>query len=293
MISVEPVTAPVYTLAEGPLWEPAGQRVLWVDIPEGLVCWGRLEGTRLAEESQHRFDGYVGAAVAALDGSLLVAETQALTRVAPDGTRTTMPLRLPSARDRLNDGICDAAGRFLVGSLSLDDDNTSAQVLVRVGSDSTDTLDNDLGLSNGLGFSPDGSVLYSVDSVPGTLWARDYDHESGAVGRRRLVTDFPDETPDGLCVDADGNLWLAVFGGSQVRCLSPAGELLERIDLPVLQPTSVAFVGAELDRLVITTAREGLDEAQLQAYPLSGSLFVADPGCRGLVSHPWSGVLPH
>jgi len=284
------VTTPRFTLAEGPVWDAARERVLWVDIPVGLVLVARLHGDELVTEVEYRFDGHVGTVAVAQDGSLLVAQTRALTRIELDGTRTTVPVPLGAPEDRLNDGTCDGCGRLLVGTLSLAG-TRSGQRLLQVDAAGTTVLDDDLGLANGMAFSADGTVLYSVDSVPGTIWRRTYDHRTGIAGPRELLVRM-DDTPDGLCVDAEGALWLAVWGRGQVRRLSPAGELLSTIDVPAPHTTSVAFVGPRLDRLLVTTARDELSDDQLAEHPLSGSLFLVDPGVRGLATHPRSGELP-
>lgn len=290
-IAVTAATEPLFTLAEGPLWDAVRRRLLWVDIPTGLVLVGRLDGKQVDVETRHEFEGYVGAAALAEDGSILVAETRRLTRISPDGARTsTSPVPELRPHERFNDGICDAAGRFLVGTASLTEARHS-QRLLRFSPAGVAVLDDDLGLSNGLDFSPDGGTLYSVDSVPGRVWRRDYDHDTGATGTRDLLLDLPDSTPDGLAVDSAGNLWLAIWGRGEVRCFSPAGDLLDTLRVPAPHTTSVAFAGDGLDRLVITTARDELTAPQLAQFPLSGSLFVATPGCTGLPTHLWSGQL--
>jgi sugar lactone lactonase YvrE len=229
--------------------------------------------------------------VVAEDGSILVAETDVMTAIAPDGTRTSgSPISDLEPGDRFNDGICDARGRFLAGTCSFRGVRHS-QHLLQIGQGSTAVLDDDLGLSNGLAFSPDGATLYSVDSVPGRLWRRDYDQETGSTGSRELLLDLPDCTPDGLAVDVEGRLWLAIWGHGEVRCYSVNGDLLDTISVPAPHTSSVGFVGADLDRLLITTAREELTDAQLDEFPLSGSLFLAEPGTRGLPTYPWSGHL--
>lgn len=281
MIEAVPVTEPAYALAEGPVWDAARRRVLWVDIPNGLVVEGRLDGEHLAIEQSHEFDAYVGTVAVADDGSLLVAETRSLTHIAPDGTRSGNPVDAVGPDDRLNDGLVDAAGRFLVGTLSLTGNHRS-QRLLQIRPDGTTVLDDDLGLANGMAFSPDGSLLYSVDSVPGTVWVRAYDQASGATGARELLLDLSDVTPDGLAVDERGRLWIAIWGSGEVRCYTPVGEQVAAVDVPAPHTSSVAFVGDDLDRLLITTARTELTDAQLDEHPLSGSLFLADPGCRGL-----------
>lgn len=292
MTTAEQVTDPVFELAEGPTWDAARERLVWVDILGRAVHTGRLDTSSVEIGPSHRFESYVGAAAVAEDGTLLVAEGRHLTRVAPDGTRTSGPdLFADHPDDRWNDGTCDARGRILVGTASLAGARHS-QRLLRVDGDATEILDDDLGLSNGLAFSPDDSLLYSVDSVPaGRVWVRDYDQDSGAVGTRRPALEVTDALPDGLCVDAAGNLWLAAWGRGQVRCYSPTGDLLDLIELPAPHTTSLAFVGPDLDQLLITTARGELSPAEQDDHPLSGSLFLARPGCTGLPTHPWSGRL--
>ncbi len=292
MSTAEQVTDPVHELAEGPAWDAPRERVLWVDILRGLVLEGRLRSDSVDVEKQHTFDSYVGAAAVAADGALVVAEHHWITRVAPDGSRTSGPdLFTDHPDDRWNDGVCDAAGRFLVGTASLSGARHS-QRLLRTDGDTTTVLDDDLGLANGMAFSPDDSLLYSIDSVPSRrVWVRDYDQASGAVGARRLALEITDAVPDGLCIDTSGNLWLAAWGQGQVRCYSLAGDLLDVIELPAPHTTSLAFVGPELDQLLITTARGELSPDEQKEFPLSGSLFLSRPGCTGLATHPWSGQL--
>lgn len=287
-----PATQARFTLAEGPVWDAERERLLWVDIPAGRVLAGHLDDDDAVIDEEHRFDGHVGTVAVAADGSMLVAETRSLTRIDPDGTRhASVPISEVGPTDRFNDGLCDRAGRLLIGTLSLVGDHRG-QRLLQVDGTSATVVDDDLGLANGMTFSPDGSLLYTVDSVPGTVWVRDYDHATGAVGERRPWLNLSDTTPDGLTVDAAGHLWIAIWGGGEVRRYSCAGELVRTIAVPAPHVSSVAFVGPGLDRLVVTTARSELSAAQLDAYPLSGSLFLTQPGATGLPGHPWSGDLP-
>src|SRR5690606_15884087 len=144
------------------------------------------------------------------DGSLLVAASTGLVVLGPDGSRTEGPTLVPAGR-RLNDGACDPAGRFVVGTLALTDAPGREQFL-RVEHDGTVTvLDDDLGQANGLGWAPDGRTLYTTDTVAGRIWRRSYDTDTGEVGPREAHLDI-DGLPDGLAVDATGDLWVALWG---------------------------------------------------------------------------------
>lgn len=284
-----PASAEAFGLGEGPVWDAPRERVLWVDVNAGVVLQGRFDGRDVAVTRRDQFDRSVGAVVVAADGRLLVAGRRRLLTVDPTGDVHPGPEVIPGeVRSRLNDGGCDPGGRFLIGSMALDD-RTGADRLVRLEPDgSLTTLDGDLTLSNGLGWSPDGLTLYSVDSVPGIVWSRSY-RADGACGPRRVFCRFDDGTPDGLCLDRAGNLWIAVWGRGEVRCLTPSGEHVATVSLPAPHTSSVAFIGPGLDTLLITTAREELDAAQLADHPLSGHLFVADVEAAGLPVPAWSG----
>jgi sugar lactone lactonase YvrE len=286
--TAEPAGSDAYILGEGPIWDPDRQRLLWVDIVAGVVFAGVLEpeaGTILVTESWS-FTTTVGAAAVAADGTLLVAGSQVLTQVDPDGGRTEVARVLPTgSRSRLNDGAVDPAGRFVIGSLA-DDEHTGEQVLVRLEADrSLTTLDQDLNLSNGMDWSRDGQ-FYSIDTVPGIVRVRDYE----PLGPRRDLIRIEDGSPDGMCLDADGNLWIAIWGGSRVECRSPGGDLLAVVETGAPHTTSVAFAGPRLDVLVITSATDELDSAALTAAPNSGRLFTAQVGVTGLLTPYWKPV---
>ncbi len=271
-----PASGERYGLAEGPFWDGERERVLWVDVNAGTVHTGTLAGRRVTHESSLQLPETVGAVVASRRGELLVAGARRLYIVSPDGAVSLGPSIVPErTASRLNDGCCDAAGRFLVGSLALDG-RAFVEVLVRVDVDGKVlVLDDDIGMSNGLAFSPRGDRLYSVDTLPGVVWVRDYDADTGEVGRREEFLRLGGDKPDGLCVDDQGNLWIAMWGAGAVRCYSSTAEPTAVIEVAAPNTTSVAFVGASLDTLLITTASEQLSEAQRSRYPDSGRLFTA------------------
>jgi sugar lactone lactonase YvrE len=187
---------------------------------------------------------------------------------------------------RLNDAAVDPAGRFLVGSMALDG-RQGEEVLVRLDPAGCTTIDADLTLSNGLGWSPAGDRFYSTDTVARVVWVRDYDPTTGVTGPRREVFRTGDGFPDGLCVDVDGNLWVAIWGRGRVECRTPTGEVLATVAVDAPHTSSVAFAGPDLDVLVITTATDSLTPEKLARHPDSGRLFTARVGAVGLPTAYW------
>ncbi|WP_328462051.1 SMP-30/gluconolactonase/LRE family protein [Streptomyces sp. NBC_00448] len=274
-----PVLTGGFRLAEGPVWDAPRERLLWVDIEAGQVHEGRLRPDRVEVVRRHRLPGPAGAVACAADGGLLVAGRYGVTVLRPDGTRRAGARVLPHGTPgRLNDGGCDPAGRFLVGSTALDG-RRGQDVLVRLAGDGRPAvLDTDLTCSNGLAWSPDGRLMYSVDTGAGLVRVRGYDPADGQAGERRDFLAVDGGLPDGLCADRDGNLWLAVWGAGEVRCYSPAARHLATVRVPAAYAAGVAFAGPDLATLLITAG--GPD----------GGLFAARPGARGAAVPAWNGV---
>jgi sugar lactone lactonase YvrE len=290
MATAIPATTERFRLGEGPVWDAPRDRLLWVDIEGGAVLEGVLDAGAVTVTGRTGFDGMVGAVAVADDGTLLVAAQEHLVVVHPDGTREDGPRVVPAGeRRRLNDGGTDPAGRFLVGTLSLAGPS-EREVLVRLEADGRLTvLDDDLALSNGLAWSVDGRRMFSVDTLRGTVSVRDYDPGSGAAGPRRVHLRLEGGLPDGIAMDAADHLWVAVWGGAEVRRYAPDGALVERVATGAPNTSSVAFAGAELRVLVVTTATSELSQAQLLAHPDSGRVFTVPVDVPGLPVAPWRG----
>jgi len=286
-----PASEQRYGLGEGPVWDGQRHRVLWVDINAGAVHTGTIDAERVTQDSVLRLPGTVGAVACARDGELLVAGARRLYQVSPEGAVGLGPELIADGRaSRLNDGACDPAGRFLVGSLALDD-RAYDEVLLRIdGRGQIDVIDDDLGMSNGLAFSPEGDRLYSIDTLSRIVWSRAYNWRTGAIGSRREFLRLAG-SPDGMCADDLGNLWIAIWGAGQVWCYSPAGQHLAVVDVAAPNTTSVAFIGTSLDTLLITTASEQLSDAQRARYPDSGRLFTARVEVGGVPAPQWAGAL--
>lgn len=282
----------VHELAEGPLWDTARDRLIWVDIRRGTVFSGELHADgSLSLRDRYEFGETVGAVAVSLQGEMLVAGTESLLVHTRDGRILPGPRILPSdGGRRLNDGKVDPAGRFLIGSLRLHDAPSQSETLSVVDQAGVvSVLDDDLTLSNGLGWSADGRILYNVDTLRQTIFARTYDPASGDTGPRRSFLTFSDGFPDGMCMDAEDHLWVAMWGLGEVHRISPAAQLVEIIEVPAPHTSSVAFAGPFLDTLVITTATQSLDADALARYPESGKLFTAKPLVLGAPVAPWGG----
>lgn len=286
-------TSVSYQLAEGPVWDGVNSRLMWVDIPNGDVHVGQIDGDVIVPVTTHHVDKTVGAVAATGSTDILVAGHHAVHLLSDSGE--LREIARPIADDqqrRFNDGKCDPAGRFLVGTLALGDD--VGESLYRIESDShTTTIDDDLQMSNGLAWAPDGYTFYSVDTTPGLIHRRPYDPATGRWGPREVAFTVTDGSPDGMCVDTEGNLWLAVWGTGQVRQYTPDGDVIAVVDVDAPFTSCATFAGPDLDRLVITTAIDDLDDDRLARFPASGSLFIADVDARGIPSATWQSPTTH
>ena len=196
------------------------------------------------------------------------------------------------ADNRFNDGKCDPAGRFWAGTLSYKE-SPEQGALYRLDKDlSAHRLVEKVTCSNGIVWSGDAKTMYYIDSPTMRVDAFDYDVETGSVSNRRTVISCEKGHgyPDGMAIDAEDKLWVAHWDGSAVRRWDPkTGKLLRSIELPATRITSCAFGGPKLDKLYVTSATTGLDEATRKRLPLAGGLFLVDPGTTGVLSAEFAG----
>jgi sugar lactone lactonase YvrE len=280
-LRAEVVLAAGCELAEGPVWDAARGQLRWVDILPGRVH--RLDP---ASGAHSWFDAgdLVGAVGLTRSGGLVLALADGFALAEDDGLRLRRVAGFAVDRSavRFNDGKPDPWGGFCAGTMALDERNGPPCGLYRLGPDGAvrEILGN-VGLSNGLDWSDDRTAFYYADSASEGVDRFGTDPDTGALGARRRVVSIADGLPDGLTLDAEGCLWLAVWGSGQVRRYTPAGRLDRVVRLPVSQVTSVAFGGADLGTLYITTAREDLTPADLRAQPHAGDIFACSPGVTG------------
>jgi sugar lactone lactonase YvrE len=285
----EVVLAARAEVGEGPCWDAAHGLLLWVDIYRGLV---HLLNPASGVDTTVRVGQPVGAVVPAAGGGLVAAVRDGFVRIDTATARIDVvaPVEEHLADHLMNDGKCDPCGAFVAGTLHRDE-LVGAGALYRLNRDrSVDRLVSGVTLSNGLGWSPSGDRMYYIDSATQAVDVFEYD-ASGPVGdRRRFVEVAPaDGMPDGLAVDAEGGVWVALWGGSEVRRYTTGGTLDHVVELPVSQVTSCAFGGEDWGDLYITSASWKLDEARVQEEPLAGAVFVARPGVPGMATSCFAG----
>lgn len=274
-MSVKVAFAATDRVGEGPVWHDG--RLHWVDILSGLIHRG---DPATATVTTDEVPTLVGAAVPAASGGYVVACAEGFGTVR-DGTLDVRSAILPDGI-RMNDAKCDPLGRLWAGSNAMEFDAGAGALHVLHSDWTTEVVLTGLTLPNGMGWSPDGATFYLIDSYAYELYSFGYSAAGIDVGSRRLVASFDPAggMPDGMCVDAEGGLWVARWGGSRVDLLTPDGVLRRTVPMPAAQPSSCAFGGADLDVLYVTSAREGLTLADGDS---DGSVFILDdPGVRGL-----------
>ncbi len=281
--AVECVVAGGDQLGESPVWDEREQLLWWVDVKAPALRRRDAAGV----VSSFPLPQPVGSIALRARGGLLAALKtgvhiweDAKLRLFANPNITT---------HRFNDGRCDRAGRFWVGTM---DDATHGPTgqLYRVSPDARcESKRSAIAVPNSLCWSPDGRTMYFADSPRRTIWAFDYDAAAGEMSNERVFATTQLGYPDGSCVDADGCLWNAEYAGSRVVRYTPKGKVDRVIAMPVKQPTCCCFGDPRLDTLYITSASQELTSAQLAEQPLAGGLFALRPGSTGLPEARFAG----
>jgi len=293
--AVEPVGNVTAVLGEGPYWVPEDDCLLWVDIESAHLHRTYFPSRETVTDSL----GAVSAAFPVLGGGILTVGGAAMTLLFPAerGARwvSRVIAEVPARDDlRFNDAGVDPAGRVWAGSMHIPETDPLGELYrLDPGGRLTTVLKN-VTISNGLGWSPDGSRMYYADTPMHRVDVFDYDPATGEAFARRPFADLSDAegAPDGLTVDLDGCVWVAMWGGSALRRFAPSGEQDAVLPVPVSQPTSCAFGGPDLADLYITSASIGLSEAERAEQPLAGRLLHVQPGPLGLPSTTAKAALP-
>ncbi len=271
-------------LGEGARWDARRGELLRVDIAAGRVYRDRVaDDGALQPVRDYRLPGTVGAiAPIAGDDGWLLAANRGFTHLAPDGGHRVIAEVSPEGT-RMNDAACDPRGRLWAGALA-DDHHAGGGALYRLdGSGRAEQVLDGLTIPNGVGWSLDGSTMYLVDSGPRVIHAFTFDADRGAISNARILVTVPADvgSPDGLTVDAGGDLWVAVYGGGRVQRYSPEGGLKAEFAVPAEQTTCCAFAGRGLNRLYVTTATEGWSDDRRRAEPGAGLVYRIDTDAIG------------
>jgi sugar lactone lactonase YvrE len=275
----DPYTGPEAYHAEGPVWSESWGGLRWVDMLAGDVLSLGSDG-----KVRRRHVGEVAAALRPrAGGGAVIAVERGFALEAPGGELTRLGELWGDPGVRMNDGGCDPHGRFYCGSMAYDA-RPGAGSVYRLDPDGTvDVVMRDVTISNGLDWSPDGAVAYYADTATGEVSALD-----GDLTARRTFARIAsgDGAPDGLTVDAEGGVWVALYGGAAVHRYAPSGALDAIVELPVTKVTACTFGGPDLRTLYITTSRENLAGDE---QPDAGSVFACTPGVSGRPARPFAG----
>jgi sugar lactone lactonase YvrE len=276
MTTAEQITPPVAEHGEGPVWWPDWGGLRWVDMLAGDVVSLGAAGDI---DRQH-----VGKVAAALrprrTGGMVVATEHDF--VVVEETARVVATPVVDAEVRFNDGGCDPEGNFYCGTMRYDE-SPGGGTLYRLTPDyAVDVVLRDVTISNGLAWTPDGSKAYYVDTATNRIDVFDHD-----LRNRRPFVEIAaeDGSPDGLTLDAEGGVWVAMWEGGAVRRYSASGQLEEVVELPTPKVTACTFGGADLDELYITTSRHG----EAAPHPSAGALFRFRPGVAGLPASTFAG----
>ena len=273
---VEVVCETKSELGEGPVWDAPRGLICWVDILNGLIHeWSPEKG------SCHtlKVGQMIGAMAVCTNGNYVAAMKEGFGFIDRRTEKISMiadpEKNLPN--NRFNDGKCDPSGRFWAGTMPLSEDMDTGSLYVLNSDRSVERREERITISNGLAWSLNKKSFYYIDTPTMKVVCYDFDNGTGNIGHKRTVITIPREAgfPDGMTIDNEGMLWIAHWGGWQITRWDPAtGKQLAAFKLPVSNVTSCTFGGETMGDLYITSARKGLNEAELGKQPLAGSLFV-------------------
>lgn len=271
-------------LGEGPAWDAAHGRLSWVDIYAGDL---HLYDPKTNLDEKIAAGAPLGCAAPTRSGNLILGLGNGIAALNPD-TVILSVLAAPEAHlpgNRFNDGKCGPDGRFLAGTMDNSEKEASGALYSYSPDGSLKTLITGVRISNGLAWSPDHQTLYYIDTPTFKVMAYDYDLVSGEIGHPRVAVSTPPALgwPDGMTSDAAGRLWVCMWGGAAITVWDPAnGKLLEKIAIPAKNVTACAFGGDNGTDLFVTSARKGLETADLTEYPLTGGLFRLQTDVEGM-----------
>jgi sugar lactone lactonase YvrE len=280
----EQFTEPCTFHGEGPFWDPVNNRLLLVDMLAGTIVAVDADG----DTRRHKLATVAATIRARRDGGYVLATENQFLLLEPDLTeQNALPPVFTDPQIRFNDGGCDPQGRFFCGTMAYDE-TPGAGTLYRLDPDGSVSVTlREVTISNGLQWNRAGDTAFYADTPTGRVDSFDFDPASAAFTNRRTFTVISGAGhPDGMAIDEEDGIWVALWGGSAVHRYDRAGRLDLVVDLPVSNVTACAFGGPDLRTLFITTSRQGLDPAD---QPDAGAVFRYEAGVRGAKQHAFAG----
>lgn len=272
-------------LGESPLWDAINERILWVDILRGEVHQYGYKNSIYKVFSSH----LMISAIALCRSGLLIAATQCGFALIDLEKKNLIGIIDPEKHlehNRFNDGKCDPAGRFWAGTMSVNDTPEAGCLYTLEPDFSVSAKIRGVGCSNGIAWNHEGNLMYYIDTLTRQVVSFDFDIINGGLSNKRVIIEIPetDGYPDGMTIDSEGMLWIALWGGYRIARYNPlSGEMTHNFRLPVSQISSCTFGGENLQDLYVTTAKTGLQTHEIRKQPLAGRLFVIkNSGFQGL-----------
>lgn len=268
-------------LGEGPVWDHLSQALIWTDIDRKELHSHHINGNY---NMTTVFEKKIGAICLKSGGGYIAAVEDGFAEVAMDKGIVKMLVEIHEPGNRFNDGKCDASGRFWAGTTSmLDLPHKASLYSLNAGFKIQKKLEQ-VSISNGMAWSLDSGIFYYIDSPTKKVVSYEFDIANGDIMNRKTVFNIGNGYPDGMTIDDEGMLWIAIWDGWKVIRVNPvSGVQIAEILLPVSKVTSCVFGGKDLTDLYVTTARLGLSDEELHEQPLAGSLFVIRAsGCKGM-----------
>ena len=269
-------------LGEGPFWDSKRSRLHWVDIIGKKIISQNLDGSNI---HALEVDGNPGCVVLSDDGTMVAGVDNQISSL--DGGGNLLKVLADTKEGsglRFNDGKCDPSGRFWVGSMDRKEKNKLGSLYSWNSIEGLVNREQGVTVSNGMGWSPDNSLFYYIDSPTREVSVYDFDLSTGSINNKRRFISFSEEDgfPDGMTIDNEGRLWIAFWGGSKIMCVNPDSKAIEEVvSFPVSKITSCAFGGEKMDKLFITSAKVQVNEKD---EPMAGKTFVVSLGVKGLPS---------
>lgn len=266
-------------LGEGPFWDSKRSRLHWVDIIGKKIISQNLDGSNI---HALEVDGNPGCVVLSDDGTMVAGVDNQISSL--DGGGNLLKVLADTKEGsglRFNDGKCDPSGRFWVGSMDRKEKNKLGSLYSWNSIEGLVNREQGVTVSNGMGWSPDNSLFYYIDSPTREVSVYDFDLSTGSINNKRRFISFSEEDgfPDGMTIDNEGRLWIAFWGGSKIMCVNPDSKAIEEVvSFPVSKITSCAFGGEKMDQLFITSAKVQVNEKD---EPMAGKTFVVSPGVKG------------